>query len=74
MSRNHINALSGDVLIALPGGAGTVSEVMLAVRYGKPIVLFGPGDAFGAFPPEPPRATELRAVAEFVLSARCAGG
>ena len=74
MSRNHLNVLSGNVLIALPGGAGTVSEAMLAVRYGKPIVLFGPSEAFADFPPQPPRVSELRGLAEFVLSARSGRG
>ncbi len=39
-SRNHINVLSSDVIVALPGGAGTASEVTLAVRYGRPIVAY----------------------------------
>jgi len=38
MSRNHLNVLSADVLIALPGGAGTRSELELALRYAKPVV------------------------------------
>jgi uncharacterized protein (TIGR00725 family) len=41
-SRNHINVLTADALIALPGGAGTESEIALAVRYGRPIVVFTP--------------------------------
>ena len=41
MSRNHINVLSCACLIALPGSAGTWSEIALAVRYGKPIVVYG---------------------------------
>lgn len=40
LSRNHINVLSSDVLIALPGGPGTASEVALAIRYGRPIAAF----------------------------------
>lgn len=32
-SRNHINILSSDAIIALPGEAGTLSEVRLALRY-----------------------------------------
>lgn len=40
LSRNHINVLSAAVVIALPGGAGTASEVMLAVSYGRPLVAF----------------------------------
>ena len=40
MSRNHINILSSDVLIALPGSAGTASEVALALHYGRPLVAY----------------------------------
>lgn len=39
-SRNHINILSSDVVVALPGGDGTASEVRLAVRYGVPVIAF----------------------------------
>ena len=57
-SRNHINALSSDALVALPGGEGTKSEVELAVRYGRPIVVF---------------SNDLRLVAEFSEKAPRAG-
>ena len=40
-SRNHINILSSDVVIALPGSSGTASEVELAIRYGRPVILLG---------------------------------
>jgi len=40
MSRNHINVLSSNVLVALPGSAGTSSEVALAVRYRRPVAAF----------------------------------
>ncbi len=40
-ARNAINVLSSDVVIALPGGAGTLSEVALALKFGKPLVLLG---------------------------------
>ena len=39
-SRTHINVLSSDVIIALPGSAGTSSEVRLACTYGRPVVAF----------------------------------
>ncbi|MDH4282399.1 MAG: molybdenum cofactor carrier protein [Myxococcales bacterium] len=39
-SRNHVNVLSSDVLVAMPGSWGTRSEVELALRYGKPIVAY----------------------------------
>jgi uncharacterized protein (TIGR00725 family) len=37
LSRNHINILSADAVIALPGGAGTLSEVKLALAYRRPL-------------------------------------
>ena len=40
LSRNHINILSSDVLVALPGSAGTASEVALAVAYARPLIAF----------------------------------
>lgn len=39
-SRNHINVLTPDVIIALPGGHGTASEVKLALLYDRPLVAF----------------------------------
>lgn len=39
-SRNHINVLSSNVIIALPGSWGTRSEVELALRYRKPLVAY----------------------------------
>ncbi len=44
MSRNHINILSSDVIVALPGDAGTGSEVRLVVRYGRPVIAFVESD------------------------------
>jgi predicted Rossmann-fold nucleotide-binding protein len=44
MSRNHINILTSDVIVALPGDAGTLSEVRLAVRYDRPIIAFVESD------------------------------
>ena len=40
MSRNHLNVLSSDVVIALAGSEGTASEVRLALLYGKPVVCW----------------------------------
>jgi uncharacterized protein (TIGR00725 family) len=39
-SRNHLIALTANVLVALPGGAGTASEVRLALRYGTPVIAY----------------------------------
>lgn len=40
LSRNHINILSSDVIVALPGGSGTSSELALAVKYQRPVVAY----------------------------------
>lgn len=41
LSRNHVNVLTSDVVVALPGSSGTASEVALSIEYGRPLVLFG---------------------------------
>jgi uncharacterized protein (TIGR00725 family) len=48
--RNLVNILSSDVVVACPGGAGTLSEVALAVKNGRPLVLLGcdPGPVVAA--------------------------
>lgn len=40
-SRNHINVLTADAIVALPGREGTESEVWLALQYGVPVIAFG---------------------------------
>lgn len=40
-ARNVINVLSSDVVIACPGGAGTLSEIALALKNGKRVILLG---------------------------------
>jgi uncharacterized protein (TIGR00725 family) len=42
LSRNHLNVLSADALVALPGGPGTRSELELALRYERPLVAWWP--------------------------------
>ncbi len=67
LSRNHLNVLSSDAIVALPGGAGTRSEVELAVRYGRPVIRYlragdpGPGDPRGV-----PIARDVEAVLRFI--------
>lgn len=38
-ARNNINVLSSDVVVACGSGAGTTSEIMLALKAGKPLLL-----------------------------------
>ncbi len=40
LSRNHINVLTANAVVVLPGGDGTASELELALEYGRPVVLF----------------------------------
>jgi predicted Rossmann-fold nucleotide-binding protein len=48
LSRNHINALTADLVVILPGGEGTLSELQLASEYGKDILIFvGKGNVGG---------------------------
>jgi hypothetical protein len=39
-SRNHLNVLSSDVMVALPGEEGTRSEVTLRIDHGRSLLLF----------------------------------
>jgi len=47
-ARNAINVLTSDVVVACSGGAGTLSEVALALKSGTPVVALGfdPGSGF----------------------------
>jgi uncharacterized protein (TIGR00725 family) len=42
-ARNNLNVLSSDVVVACGMGAGTASEVALALKAGRPVVLLGCG-------------------------------
>jgi hypothetical protein len=42
-ARNNINVLSSQAVVACGMGAGTASEVALAIKAGKPVVLLGAG-------------------------------
>lgn len=50
-ARNVINVLSSDVIVACPGGAGTLSEVALALKNNRRVILLGleVGTAFEEF-------------------------
>jgi predicted Rossmann-fold nucleotide-binding protein len=67
MSRNHLNVLTAQALVVLPGGASTASEVQLAVRYGRPALLFGPEREFRRFPEQLERTGSLERVCDWLL-------
>jgi len=69
-SRNHINILSSDVVIVLPGNEGTESEMILAVRYRKPVIAFFGEHAVDWQPPAGvPVARTMAEVEAFVRDA-----
>lgn len=47
-ARNVVNVLASDVVVACRGNGGTLSEIALALRFGRPVVLldFDPGATF----------------------------
>ena len=70
LSRNHINVLTSDVLVALPGGDGTSSEVALALNYGRPIVAYlADRTQIPDLPARAPVESDFEKVKEFVRSA-----
>jgi predicted Rossmann-fold nucleotide-binding protein len=64
-SRNHINVLSADAIVALPGREGTEAEMWLATRYGVPIVAYG--DHGGGVPHGIQHAPSIAAVRDFLV-------
>ncbi len=69
LSRNHVNVLTASVIVALPGGAGTSSEVHLAQAYGRPVIAFlGADGTIPDLPEDVPVARDLEAVVRFVTA------
>ena len=68
-SRNHINILSSDVVIVLPGSSGTASEVELAIRYGRPLILLGDTARGERLSVSVPTTESVDEAVEFVLRA-----
>jgi hypothetical protein len=50
-ARNALNVLASKVVIALRGGAGTLSEIALALKAGRPVIAldFPLGDTFARY-------------------------
>jgi uncharacterized protein (TIGR00725 family) len=69
-SRNHINILTANVLVALPGSHGTASEILLAIEYKKPLVAFlHSREDIPGLPPEVLVEQDFEKVKNFVRSA-----
>lgn len=65
-SRNHVNVMTSNALVILPGSHGTRNEVSLAIQYKKPMILFGPEEEFEKFPEQPTRSEDIEEVREFL--------
>jgi uncharacterized protein (TIGR00725 family) len=68
--RNYVNVCSSDAIVAIAGGYGTLSEIALALKIGKPVVLLRTW-SFTADPPltEPARASTAAEAVAMVLEA-----
>lgn len=65
-SRNLTNVMTSKALIILPGSHGTRNEVSLGLMYDKPLIMFGPDEAFESFPEDPLRADNISHVEQFL--------
>ncbi len=70
LSRNHINILSADAVIALAGGPGTRAEIELARRYQRPIVALVTPEDRGYRDLDIPHIHEVEALAEHLRFCR----
>ncbi|MBI1301185.1 MAG: hypothetical protein GC137_05935 [Alphaproteobacteria bacterium] len=65
-SRNLVNVMTSKALIVLPGSHGTQNEVSLGLYYNKPMIMFGPDNAFAKFPEDPLRADSIHHLEQFL--------
>ena len=66
VNRNYVNILTSDVVVALPGSAGTLEEITLALRFSKPLICFGPVNGWASLPADTVRADRLDDVCRFI--------
>jgi uncharacterized protein (TIGR00725 family) len=66
ITRNYINVLSSDVIIALPGERGTHDEIRLAKRFARPVLCFGPREAFNQLPEGVEITKDIEQVFDFI--------
>ncbi|MDX1612082.1 MAG: hypothetical protein R3185_06915 [Candidatus Thermoplasmatota archaeon] len=65
-ARNVINVLSSRAIVALPGGPGTLSEVALALKAGRPVALLGWPEGHDLMGPIGHRAHRVASVDEAI--------
>jgi predicted Rossmann-fold nucleotide-binding protein len=64
-----INVLSSDVVVACPGGTGTISEIALALKHGKTVITVGfpTGELFASYRKQG-RLVEVQTPGDAILS------
>src|SRR5262245_10226191 len=73
-ARNWVNVCSSDALIAIGGGFGTLSEIALALKARKPLVLLGSWQfEMEGVSPTVPRARDAAHAVELAFAALAAG-
>jgi uncharacterized protein (TIGR00725 family) len=68
-SRNYVNIMTSNAVVVLPGDHGTQNEVSLGLMFRKPMILFGPEEAFEKFPDKTTRVDTIEEVHEFLTTA-----
>lgn len=68
ITRNYICILSSDVVVALPGDKGTKNEIDLAIRFNKPIILYGWQDQIKDVPQTVEKTNSLERVKDFICA------
>lgn len=66
ISRNHVNIMTSDMIIALPGSKGTINEVKIAQKLDKPLIYFGESNLFSQFPTDPELTSDLNVINRFI--------
>lgn len=66
VSRNQINIMTSHAVVALPGTQGTMNEVNITLWLNKPLILFGPDEAFSGFSDKPERTTDIKRIECFL--------
>ena len=64
-SRNHLVVMNADVLIAIDGEYGTLSEIAYSCVYGKKVIGIGTWDIEGVIPAETAEEAVDRALKDF---------
>lgn len=67
-ARNVINILSSDVVLALPGGTGTLSEIALALKHNRPLGLLGWSESPVTLPVNSPLFRDVEAALAWIES------